>query len=169
MSRLAVGDVVAIPLADGDFAAAQVVDRHLKAAWYFAVYATSFSASQASAPCTLTGGDIALLALSFDAKVRVGDWRVLGRCAVRPDVPWPAYKVVTDTRGSTLIVDHAEQRSRPARRGEADRIHYRDYVAPVRIEKAIRALHGLEAWHESYDSLKLGDHALESDVFSTDA
>ena len=50
-------------------------------------------------------------------------------------------------------MDYSGRRRRPAQAVEAELLPNRKVVAPVRLEKALRAKHGLEPWTEDYSDL----------------
>jgi hypothetical protein len=62
----------------------------------------------------------------------------------RPDEPPGAFDVV----------DYAGERRRRATDDEAESLPFRTIVAPIRLEKALRALHDLEPWDDVYDELR---------------
>lgn len=85
-----------------------------------------------------------------------GHWQVVGHCKVRTEeVPWPAYKEGVSPPGTYDVVDHTGRRRRRATLQEAERLPFRTVVAPILLEKALRALHGAEPWDEIYDGMRL--------------
>jgi len=50
--------------------------------------------------------------------------------------------------------DYSGTRGRLATDAEADFLDYRTIVAPVILERALRASLGLEPWHQEFDELK---------------
>lgn len=89
------------------------------------------------------------VALSLDAKIAADQWVVLGNEPVPQDVPLPAYKEIVGSPDQVDVVDYSGQRRRRAVGREADLLPNRIVVAPIRLEKALRAMHGLEPWQKA--------------------
>jgi len=53
-----------------------------------------------------------------------------------------------------LAVDYSGTRRRRATKAEATSLPYRRIVAPVRLERALKASLGLEQWLEAYEELR---------------
>jgi hypothetical protein len=53
-----------------------------------------------------------------------------------------------------LVVDHEGVRRRRATEREVESLPFRTVVAPVRLEKALRAWRGLEPWLDAFDELR---------------
>lgn len=150
-NRPGVGDIFTIPLADGDVAVGQVVARYL-AAYYLAVFGTRVSGGGEFDLDWISKQDLAFVVLTLDAKFVNGDWCVVGSGPVA-SVPLPAYKEMVRP-GEWDVVDYSGELRRPATAGEARALPNRTVVAPVRLEKAIRARHGLEPWLDHYAELE---------------
>lgn len=163
---LRIGDLIAIPL-DGDrIAIAQVVGSYLKKAYYFSVLAEPCKAKDLKCVESRLDGEIAFLALSFDAKVAAGHWAVIGyRNVDSSRIPFPAYVEGVSPPGSFEVVDYSGQRRRAATLEDTYDLGPRTIVAPVRIEKAIRAFHGLEPWNAVYDDLRLPSESATSNYW----
>jgi hypothetical protein len=102
----------------------------------------------------VTSGPIAFLANSFDSRIMSGDWIVVGN--ERPDqsrIPFPPYKAAMGTMDNIYIFSHDGKRQRKATSDEARKLDYRTSVAPIRLENALRALHGFAEWQRDYDQL----------------
>jgi hypothetical protein len=96
---------------------------------------------------------VAFLGLSVDALIARGQWRITGNAPVRSDVLLPAFKVAVATPDNIMVVDHTGTRRRPASAREIELLRNRTIVAPIRLEKALRAKHGLEPWLDTYVEL----------------
>ena len=168
MSRrqLRVGDVFTLPINEEALGVGQVVGLHGNDAYFFAVFADpappDLSADDLVSRAT---GPVLFLALSFDALVHVGEWKVVGSAAVDHDIPLPAYKEEVGTRGDFHVVDHSGQRRRPATADEVQQLSYRKLVAPIRVGRALRASHGLEPWLDAFDSLRVDEKSAEKRFF----
>jgi hypothetical protein len=68
-------------------------------------------------------------------------------------LPWPAYKEAV-APGAFDVVDFTGTKRRRATSDEAESLPFRAVVAPIRVERALRALHGLEEWNAAYDELR---------------
>src|SRR5206468_1171250 len=82
-----------------------------------------------------------------------GDWPIIGSHAVSPHIPMPAYRVDVGSPPVAVVEDWTGTRSRLASQAEAELLPSRKVVAPVRIEKAVKAKHGVLPWDESYSAL----------------
>lgn len=161
MARWKVGLLFLVPVGDGRGAVGQIVGKHGRDLYYFAIYdlllPESDARSDLAPACAMAGEEggprILLLGLSLDAKLHAGHWRTLGVAAVPRAIPFPAFKEARDTQGSHDVVDHTGVRRRPASPEEIEVLQYRSVVAPVRFEKALRARLGLEPWDRDYDSI----------------
>lgn len=147
-----VGDVLTIPVGSDRLGVAQVVAKYGKSQLYFAIFEKLIDPTLRDLDSALSS-PIVLLGLSLDAKIWAGHWRIVGSRAVAPDVPLPAYREAIGTPENIEIVDYSGKRRRRARGVEAVAVPRRVTVAPVRLEKALRARHGLEAWLPDYDEL----------------
>ncbi len=163
--RLQLGDVFTIPLDEARVGFGQVVAKYHDEGYYFAIFDHAYGRSALPAIHDVVSGPIAFLALSFDGKVYAGQWQVIGSAPVRKDLPLPAYKESVGTPDQIDVVDYSGQRRRRAAARELDVLPNRKFVAPVRLEKALRARHGLEPWSERYDDLRPNDAATTSRFF----
>ena len=111
----------------------------------------------------MRSGSVKILALSMDALLFHGHWQVVGHRDVVRGLPWPAYKEGVSPPGTYEIVDHAGRLRRRATGAEVERLPFRSVVAPIRLEKAIQALHGLSEWNAAYDELRPVSRDLTSD------
>jgi hypothetical protein len=154
MKRIRQGDVYAIPIDERRYALSQVVGVWAKKCYYFAVFdIVCYYPIQKSNPLAISDLSIKFITLSFDAKIYHGDWEMVGSFPVRSDIPFPAYKEEVSLQQKTYIVDYTGTRSRLATTGEASLLEDRIIVAPVSIEKALRASLGMQEWDSDYDEL----------------
>ena len=108
---------------------------------------------------------IAFLALSTDGKIAVGHWEVVGNQPVRDGIPFPAFKEMVGGPERVDVVDYSGKRRRLARGAEAEWLPNRKIVAPVRLEKALRAKYGLEPWSDAYAALEPSEIATTARLF----
>jgi hypothetical protein len=155
--RLNVGDVFSIPVDDDRVGYGQIVAPWGESGghFYFAVFDGVYPAESAPDLDTVLSERLVLLALSLDALLVHRHWKVLAHREVDASaIPWPAYKEGVSPPGAFDVVDASGRRRRPASNEEAARLPFRTVVAPIRIEKALRALNGTEPWHDVYDELR---------------
>jgi hypothetical protein len=155
MSRLELktGDVFTVPVDETRVGVGQIVATYGKDAYYFAIFDTT-AADAASVDLEhATQQRVVFLALSLDAKLAAGHWNVVGHQPVPSGMPLPAFKEVVGSPHRVEVVDYTGSRRRPAQGAEAKLLPNRKVVAPVRLEKALRAKHGLEPWTEAYSDL----------------
>lgn len=151
--KLKIGDVFSLPIDDERVGFGQIVATYGKDAYYFAIFDSVAAAGTSIDLDKALNERIVFLALSLDAKLAVGHWSVVGNRPVRPGTPLPAFKEAVGGPERIDVVDYSGQRRRPAQGAEADLLPNRKVVAPVRLEKALRAKHGLEPWIEAYSDL----------------
>jgi hypothetical protein len=153
-ARLHGGDVFSVPLDGERFGLGQVVATYGKDAYFFALFEPAFARGEQLDFGEALRAPVALLALSLDAKVAPGDWVVVGNQPVADEVPLPAFKEMVGGPDRVDVVDFSGERRRRARGEEAEWLPNRKIVAPVRLEKALRAKHGLEPWNDACAALE---------------
>jgi hypothetical protein len=155
-TRPRVGDVFTIPVGDSRAGIGQVVATYGKDAYFLAVFERVVAEDDISSVITDVLSDTAVqfLALSLDAKFHIGHWPIVGHAPVRTNVPLPAYKEAVTTADHIDVVDYSGTRRRRATKEEAALLPNRKVVAPVRLERALRASLGLEPWLEAFDDLR---------------
>ncbi len=94
--------------------------------------------------------DILLIAFTFDDCLVDGEWPIAGHRPVRPDVPWPAYKMNNGSMG-TFVEDHFGRRFREATPQEARALKSRVQSSPGDVTDAARAAFGVGEWLDRYD------------------
>lgn len=161
--KLRIGDVFSVPLDDTRIGLGQIVATFRKGVYYFALFSPAYARDAPIDLAQAVQEPLALLGLSFDAKIYVGDWVVLGNQPVAEGMPLPAYK--EGGPGWDHVVDYSGTRRRPAQGQEGEWLPFRTFVAPVRLEKALKAKHGLEPWHEAYAELEPSQLATTARLF----
>jgi Immunity protein 26 len=166
VTRPQIGDVFIVPLGDHRSGVGQVVATYGRDAYFFAIFDRVLPLDEASELATqaLTA-PVLLLALSMDAKIQAGHWRVVAHEAVDPSIPLPAYKEAVGTAGSIEVVSYSGDQRRPATAIEAAALPNRKVVAPVRLERALRACLGLEPWLDAFDELRAEGRVTTADIF----
>jgi hypothetical protein len=164
--KLKTGDVFSVPIDEARVGVGQIVATYGKDAFYFAIFdgtaADSASIDLEQAPKQR----VVFLALSLDAKLAAGHWSVVGHRPVRDGMPLPAFKEAVGSPDRIDVVDYSGGKRRPAQGAEAELLPNRKVVAPVRLEKALRAKHGLEPWTEAYSDLAPNEMTTTDRLFS---
>lgn len=159
-----VGDVLAIPLSDDEVGVGYVVAEYGEAyAFYVMLYPKTYPSTDAIDE-RATGDTPVMYGLTYDSKVFVGHWTVVGN--VPPDVtalPLPAAKV--GMRGETWVEDYTGSQRRIATAEERELLRFRTVVAPMRLEKALRAYAGLAEWSPVFDEMRVPDPPLQSRTY----
>lgn len=150
--KLREGDVFAIPLSDDRVTVGQSVCHDGAGIHFLAAFGGSFESMTDIDIDAAIAESIVFLALSADALVYHGRWPVIGTRPVQDDLPFPAYKV--GTLDGVLLMDYRGERSRNATSAEAAEFPYSVTVAPIRLQRALQALHGLAEWDPSYEELR---------------
>jgi len=168
VSKLGLGDVFIVPTGDGRAGIGQVVGAYGKDAYFLAIFEGTLPVEVAAdRAIEALSTPVRLLALSLDAKVHAGHWTVVGRAPVSESIPLPGYKEAVGGPMQFDVVDYSGSRRRPATAAEVDLLPNRKIVAPVRLERALRALGGLEPWLSAFDELLVaGERPTSSDLFS---
>ncbi len=156
-SKFEVGDVFSIPVDDERVGYGQIL-----APWgdsgghfYLGVFDGALPRDEEPDLDATVAAPLALLALSMDSLLVHGHWQVVGRREVDPSaIPWPAYKEGVSPPGTFDVVDYTGERRRRATEDEIESLPFRTVVAPIRLEKALRALEGMEPWDDVYDALR---------------
>lgn len=98
---------------------------------------------------------------TFDAKFYHRHWIVLDNNKVNlTSIKLPYYKI-----GSfpLYVEDFYEKRVKRASREEKEKLIFRKYVAPVRLENALLAYHGLKEWKDDLFNPLLYSYNISSD------
>ena len=164
-AKLHVGDVFRLPIDADRAGVGQVVATYLKNAYYLALFDVCMPVAELDVDEAITR-PVIFMALTFDAKFAAGHWTIVGNRPVRADMPLPAVKEMVGEPDRVDVVDHTGSRRRAATDYERDVLPYRSIVAPVRLEKALRARNNLEPWVDAYDELVPDPRFTTSRLFS---
>jgi hypothetical protein len=128
--------------------------------FYTAIFDLTVPAHAPPEPRIATDAPIALLATTMDARIHHGHWHVFGN--VVPNltrIPQPPHKV--DLMINDGVVGHIESfdksHHRPATPDELAALEPEFSVSPMMLERAFRALHGIEQWLSHYNRLRFDD------------
>mgnify|MGYP000097272378 CR=1 FL=1 len=146
------GDVFLISIDNTQVGLGQIVDV-LPSELYVVIYENAWNASSPPCPQDVVGLEPLFAALTLDAKLYHGDWKIIGNVTNNlVDIKRPLSKVRISNE--TYIESHDGSWSRCATPDEAEQLTFRKTVAPVRLEKALRAYYGLLEKHPAYDELR---------------
>lgn len=153
-----VGDVFLLAIDDSRFGLGQIAGDW-KGELYVIIYDAVYGIGEVDPNSVLSEKPL-FAALSLDAKIHHGDWRIIGNVLENLDrIPQPVFKVNQD--GKVFIESRDRSVSRLASSSEAEALRLRTVVAPVRLENALKAHNGVGDWNPRYDELRAG-YALES-------
>lgn len=97
--------------------------------------------------------DIALCGWTLDGRIYRGMWRIIGNAPLPEGIPRPCYKVANE--GLMWIESFEGELKRNASEEDCHLLDYRATVAPIRFEKALSAIHGLQDWDQSFEKLRV--------------
>ena len=144
-----VGDIFTIPLQKSTVAVGQVLDR-LGEQLLVVVARGEHPADEV--PPEVAECDVALLGITLDALFMHRRWLVVANSKEPPAIPYPTFKVATRPDEWVKESFHGEQLGSVSTE-EASTLPFRKVVAPVRIDRATKALHGHLRWEAQYDDL----------------
>ncbi len=158
MGRTRLGNVFLLPIDERRFGIGQIAGDW-KGELYFVIYDAVHRTSEVD-PSSVIGARPLFAALSLDAKIHHGDWPVIGNITEGlSQLPQPVFKVSV---GNEMFLESRDRSEfRPASTKEAEALRFRTVVAPVRLEKALKAHHGIGEWDAAYNEL-LAEYAYES-------
>lgn len=164
-----VGTVFLLPARDGRAAIGQIVAAFDESARYLAVFDEIVDPS-VEVPLVdwerAISGPVLLLGLSFTNKIKSGSWPVIGEGPVSDRISMPVYKEAVGRGDLVYAVDYSGRHRRRATPSEAARLPYREIVASVRFENALRAKLGLDEWVAEYDRLVPGGSPTTAEFFA---
>lgn len=162
--QLKKGDVFSIPVSESIFGMGQVVDV-LPQELYLIVFDRTWKENETTAVNELNGCEPFLASLSLDAKLWNGDWKVIGNYQENlGNIAIPLFKVRIG--GDVFVESYDGGYRRMASTSETELLRNRKTVAPVRLEKALKAKLGIGDWHPAYDELTY-DYAVSSSALKT--
>ena len=88
--RIEIGDVFTVPLDEARVGLGQVVAKYERDGYYFAIFKRAYPRARVPGAGAVAEDEVVFLALSLDAKLWVGDWRIVGRASVPVGLPLPA-------------------------------------------------------------------------------
>lgn len=145
------GDIFLVPIDSIEAAVGVVVDAGGNGELYVVIFAGSV-ALDTKQSIAINQRPIEFAALIFDAKIWHADWPVVANVQeLPPTIPYPVYKL--ESPSGTIVQSFDRTTENVATEYEIERLPYRKYIAPIRLEKAVKASHGVGDWDDSYDEL----------------
>jgi len=151
METAKTGDVFLIPIAAKRFGVGQIVARYGDTElFYIAVFGGVVEKPPSQARMEdISFDEVILLANTFDVLIAEGQWPLIGNQAPPNALPFPSYKI--GLPGNSIVESWDGFTRRRATSEEELLLDFRSGVAPIRLEKAVKAFHGFLPWHESFD------------------
>ena len=143
------GDVFLIPLSQGSDVGAQVIVKSdiLYVAIFDRVYSSDPNPDEVVADkCSLSGW-------TMDGKIYHGDWKIIGAAGMSNTARYLKNYLVT-YQGASWVTDVDGNMLRPASEKDRAALFLRSSYSPARLERAVRAFHGLEEWSQDFDGLR---------------
>jgi hypothetical protein len=148
------GDVFQVPIDEDSVGHGQIIGSR-PSTLLVAIFKELHPRSSAPHLTQIASGEVAFLAETFDAKIWNGEWPIVGNAS--PDhvrIPFPTYKVAIGRATDWYVETFDAPQRRPAKPWEIDSLPLRNIVSPIRLENALRALHGVGQWDPSYRLLE---------------
>lgn len=145
-----VGDLFAVPLSPTAWGAG-VVARKWKSELYLVFFKEQFNDLDKIRIVEIGALTPCLASSSLDAKIWHGHWPVVREGIDTSILVQPIYKV---EEPGGMIAESFDRKYRCAIDADtAELLTYRKVVAPVRLENALKACHGIGQWDSIFDEL----------------
>ena len=142
--------MVRIPIDDGRVGFGQIAAQRFST-YLVVIFKTAYARGVAPNPQDIVLDEPAFIAETLDAKIWNGDWPIVGNIEPDPSrVPLPAYKVTIGSIDNWQVESYDAKRRRPAKPWELDTLQFRTVVGPIRLQRALQALHGAGRWSEAF-------------------
>ncbi|MDM1407520.1 hypothetical protein [Myroides sp. DF42-4-2] len=147
--KLKEGDLFEIKIAEDVLVYGQIVSTFKKKAFSIVCFVGTYD--RRPEVKDIINKEVLLFGNTFDAKFYHGDWVVFtNEKSNLPRIKMPYYKIGTD---SIYVEDFFENRIRKASKEDINRLRYRNYIAPIRFESALKAYYNYIDWDNLYDDL----------------
>lgn len=155
-----VNDVFSITLGEGNVCLG-IVAAKWKSELYILIFREKIEKSLALSNINVSELTPYFASSSLDALIWHGRWPIIHKNVVAPVMLQPFYKVI-EPQG--IVAESFDRKNRVNASEEQTKfLRYRTCVAPIRLENAIRSLHGQIPWEPAFDELKY-DYVLASNV-----
>ncbi|WP_447928956.1 hypothetical protein [Vreelandella sp. EE27] len=145
------GDLFSIYL-DKDFFCLGVVAEKWKSEFYILIFKEKFDSTTDVIEIELDQLTPVIASSSLDAKIWHGHWPIIRRDCDTSKILQPIYKV--EEPGGAVAESFDRKSRKQVTRDVLDKLRYRKGVAPVRLEKAIKAYHGVGEWDATFEELR---------------
>jgi hypothetical protein len=153
------GAVFSVPLDETRKGYGQIIEKYENVLLYCVFYPDLLDTNR-----TLVFPKPLLAGITASAKVKNGDWQIIGYDRSNLNaIKRPNYKVMI--AGKMHVVDFAGHLRRKIEDEESDILMFRSIVAPIRYQKALCAHFGIIEWEREYDKL-LYDNVIRSQNIS---
>jgi hypothetical protein len=155
MTKLKEGDIFRMQISEASSAIGQIVSTAQKGSLTIIVFEGLYEANVMPSPAEVTKDDILFFANTFDAKFYHKHWIVMGNYTANlGSIKLPIYKLGTEDalRYEDFFMKPIANESLPSI-SERNKVDYRNYIAPVRVENAVKGFYKLLDWSEDYDKL----------------
>jgi len=142
------GDIFNVPIVGDAFGIGIVASSH-HSELYLVIFRETFRVG--TFPNNVSALKPLIASSSLDAKIWHGDWQIIGHTKEVRNIVQPIYKV---REPNGWIAESFDESQRFQITQEiASRLSYRKCVAPVRLERALKAHAGHGIWEPDYDEL----------------
>jgi hypothetical protein len=162
--KVKTGDVFLVPV-DQTTSVGGFVISNSNGELYVAVFHERMETADAARtnPKTIINGKPMMLALTLDAKLWNGDWKIIGNeTGANTEFPQPAFKM--QHKGKIYLESRDMKLRRPASANEEQILNYRTVSSPAVVESAAKAKFGIGQWNKYFDPL-LADYAINTSKF----
>lgn len=104
-----------------------------------------------------------LASSSLDAKLWHGHWPIIRHGVDTVNIAQPIYKI--EEPGGIIAESFDRKYRQPIDSYVAKNLNYRKVIAPVRLENALKAYHGLRDWEAIYEGLVYQNIVQSRDAF----
>jgi hypothetical protein len=155
---LKVGDIIEIPIDEMHVGYGQIFDISQPGKFYMGVFDATYPHGESPDTREVASNELLFVGETLDALLFHGRWRIIGNASVTAEVPYPWYRVAVGAAGIPHVANYARTIVRPAEAHELALVDHRVTSAPIILENALKARHGIGDWRPEYDQLTI-DHA----------
>lgn len=147
--RIKEGDIFEIKVNENDKSYGQIISTFKKKAISIVIYEGLYT--ERPNISEIISKKILFFGNTFDAKFYHRDWVVFDNDKSKlTEIKMPYYKIGIEP---VYIEDFLENKIRIANSKEVEQLRYRDYIAPIRFESALKAYYEYIDWDKIYDEL----------------
>lgn len=152
--KLKEGDLFKMQISESSYAIGQILSIPKKDSLTVIVFEGLYNTTSSPNPDEITQEQILFLANTFDAKFYHKHWVIFANYPNNlHNIGLPIYKLGTENSPQYEDFFQNQLPSNTINSIEKDKIGYRNYVAPIRVENAVKAFYKIEEWKTDYDKL----------------